>query len=143
MARTVESWVMYALLDALAAALATILAKIGLQRVDSITATALRSVVMMVFAVTVMLYFRGTAYVKSVTEKEYIFIVLSGVAGGLSWIFYFLALQRGDASSVAMIDRSSILFILVLSILLLHEELTLKKAISMALIAAALYLLLI
>lgn len=138
-----ESWVIYALLDALAAALATILAKIGLQNVDSITATALRSIVMTVFAVGIMLYFRGVAYVGRITSMEYIFIILSGVAGGLSWIFYFLALQKGDTSIVAMIDRSSILFIILFSLVLLHEELTLKKAISVALIAIALYLLII
>ncbi|AFL67074.1 EamA family transporter [Desulfurococcus amylolyticus] len=138
-----ESWIIYALLDALAAALATILAKIGLQNVDSITATALRSIVMTVFAVSIMLYFRGVAYVGRITSMEYIFIILSGVAGGLSWIFYFLALQKGDTSTVAMIDRSSILFIILFSVILLHEELTLKKAISVALIAIALYLLII
>ncbi|ADV65406.1 protein of unknown function DUF6 transmembrane [Desulfurococcus mucosus DSM 2162] len=136
-----EQWVVYALLDALAAALATILAKMGLQRVDSVTATALRSIVMMFFAVGIMLYFRGVEHVKGITQVEYLFIVLSGVAGGLSWIFYFIALQKGDASSVAMIDRSSILFIILLSVLILHEELTWKKAVSAILIAAALYLL--
>jgi len=138
-----ESWVIYALLDAIAAALATILAKIGLQNVDSIAATALRSVVMMVFALGVMMYFRGASALKSVGQVEYLFIILSGIAGGLSWIFYFIALQKGEASSVAIIDRSSVLFIIVFSIILLHEELTLKKAVSVVLITIALYLLII
>lgn len=90
-----EDWVLYALLDAFMAALATIFAKIGLQHVDSVTATALRSVVMMVFAVGVMFAFRGTGFVSTITSREALFIILSGVAGGASWVLYFLALQKG------------------------------------------------
>lgn len=115
-----EDWVIYALLDALMAALATIFAKIGLQHVDSVTATALRSIVMMVFAVVVMLTFRGTGFVSSITSREAFFVVLSGVAGGASWVLYFLALQKGETTPVAIIDKSSLLFVIALSVIILH-----------------------
>jgi transporter family protein len=84
--------VLYALLDALMAAPATIFAKIGLQHVDSLTGTALRSIVMMVLSIVVMLVFRGTGFVSSITSRKAVFIVLSGVAGGASWVLHLLAL---------------------------------------------------
>jgi len=136
-----EDWVIYALLDALMAALATIFAKIGLQHVDSVTATALRSIVMMVFAVVVMLTFRGTGFVSSITSREAFFIVLSGVAGGASWVLYFLAPQKGETTPVAIIDKSSLLFVIALSVIILHEQLTLKKIVASAFMIVAIYLL--
>ncbi|MEM0378805.1 MAG: EamA family transporter [Thermosphaera sp.] len=136
-----EDWVLYALLDAFMAALATIFAKIGLQHVDSVTATALRSVVMMVFAVGVMFAFRGTGFVSTITSREALFIILSGVAGGASWVLYFLALQKGETTPVSIIDKSSLLFVIILSILILHEEITIKKIAASALMIAAIYLL--
>lgn len=138
-----ESWVLFALLSAIMAALATIFAKVGLQKVDSITATALRSVIMMLLAISIMIFVRGFEAVKSLTQSEIIFIVLSGIAGGLSWIFYFLALQKGEASLVSAIDRASLLFVLLFAIIFLHEELTLKKILSIALITIALYLIIL
>jgi transporter family protein len=136
-----ENWVLYALLDALMAALATIFAKIGLQYVDSLTGTALRSIVMMVFSIVVMLVFRGTDFVLSITSREAVFIVLSGVAGGASWVLYFLALQKGETTPVALIDKSSLLFVIALSVIILHEQLTVKKIVASALMIAAIYLL--
>ncbi|ADG91242.1 EamA family transporter [Thermosphaera aggregans] len=136
-----ENWVLYALLDALMAALATIFAKIGLQHVDSLTGTALRSIVMMVFSIVVMLVFRGTNFVSSITSREAVFIVLSGVAGGASWVLYFLALQKGETTPVAIIDKSSLLFVIALSVIILHEQLTVKKIVASALMIAAIYLL--
>jgi len=138
-----ESWVLFALLSAIMAALATIFAKVGLQKVDSITATALRSVIMMLLAISIMIFVRGFEAVKSLTQSEIIFIVLSGIAGGLSWIFYFLALQKGEASLVSAIDRASLLFVLLFAIIFLHEELTLKKILSIVLITIALYLIIL
>lgn len=136
-----SDWLIYAILSAFTASLATILAKMGLQHVDSVTATALRSIVMMFFAIGIMLAFRGTEFISSITSKEALFIVLSGVAGGASWVFYFLALQKGETTPVAIIDKSSLLFIIVLSFLILHEEITLKKALASALMLMAMYLL--
>jgi transporter family protein len=136
-----ENWALYALLDALMAALATIFAKIGLQHVDSLTGTALRSIVMMVFSIVVMLVFRGTGFVSNITSREAVFIVLSGVAGGASWVLYFLALQKGETTPVALIDKSSLLFVIALSVIILHEQLTVKKIVASALMIAAIYLL--
>jgi len=138
-----ESWILYALLSAIMAALATIFAKVGLQKVDSITSTALRSVIMMLLATNIMIFVKGFEAVKSLTQSEIIFIILSGIAGGLSWIFYFLALQKGEASLVSAIDRASLLFVLLFAIIFLHEELTLKKILSIALITIALYLIIL
>ncbi|MEM1628969.1 MAG: EamA family transporter [Desulfurococcaceae archaeon] len=134
-------WAIYALMSAFTAALATILAKIGLQGVDSITATALRSIVMTFLAFTVLYFHRGLRDVFNLTQREYLFIVLSGVAGGASWIFYFTALQKGEASKIALIDRASLLFVLVLSILILSEEITPRKLIATLLIFTALVIL--
>jgi transporter family protein len=133
--------VLYALLDALMAALATIFAKIGLQHVGLLTGTALRSIVMMVFSIVVMLVFRGTDFVLSITSREAVFIVLSGVAGGASWVLYFPALQKGETMPVAIIDKSSLLFVIALSVIILHEQLTVKKIVASALMIAAIYLL--
>jgi len=111
------------LLDALMAALATIFAKIGLQHVDSLTGTALRSIVMMVFSIVVMLVFRGTGFVSSVSSREAVFIALGGVAGGASWVLHLLAPQKGEATPVAFIDKSSLLFLIALSVIILREHL--------------------
>ncbi|ABL78590.1 protein of unknown function DUF6, transmembrane [Thermofilum pendens Hrk 5] len=136
-----NEWFLLALLDAFFAALATIFAKIGLQNVDSITATALRSVVMMLFAVGMMLAFRGTGFVSTITSREALYILLSGIAGGASWVLYFLALQKGETTPVSLVDKSSLAFVVLLSVLILHEELTVKKIIAVGLVLAAIYIL--
>lgn len=132
---------LYASLDALMAALKTVFAKIGLQHVDSLTGTALRSKVMMVFSIVVMLVFRGTGFVSSITSREAVFIVLSGVAGGASWVLHLLAPQKGETTPLALIDKSSLLFVIALSVIILHEQLTVKKIVASALMIAAIYLL--
>jgi len=136
------SWISLAILSSLTAALSTIFAKIGLQKIDPLISTALRSIIITVFTLLVALYVtRNTNLVKSLTNREIIFIILSGVAGGLSWIFYFMALQKGYTSAVAAIDRSSILFILLFSILFLHESITVSKVLAIILITVGLFLL--
>jgi transporter family protein len=134
-------WFIYALLGAIAAALASIFAKMGLQNVDSITATALRSIVMTIMVFAVLYFTRGYSGLTNLTQREYLFILLSGLAGGASWILYFIALQRGEASRVAIVDRSSVLFVIVLATLILQEELTVKKIIAAVLVFSALVLL--
>ncbi len=134
------AWFIYALLDALFAALATIFAKMGLSRVDPVVATGLRSVIMMLFTVSLMLFMRDKTLITSLTSREILFIVLSGVAGALSWLLYFVALQYGKAVNVAVVDRSSVLFVVVLAALVLGEEITLKKAIAAGLVLIALIL---
>jgi len=136
-----NEWLILAVLDAFFAALATIFAKIGLQNVDSMTATALRSIVMMFFAVGMMLACRGTGFISSITSREAIYIILSGIAGGASWILYFLALQKGETTPVSLVDKSSLAFVVLLSVLVLHEELTLKKIVAVGLVLAAIYIL--
>ncbi|MEZ0345466.1 MAG: EamA family transporter [Infirmifilum sp.] len=134
------TWFIYALLDALFAALATIFAKMGLSKVDPVVATGLRSIVMMLFTVSLMLLIRDKALISSLTSREILFIILSGVAGALSWLLYFVALQYGKAVNVAVVDRSSILFIIILAALILGEEITLKKGIAAILVLIALIL---
>lgn len=134
-------WFIYALLGAIAAALASIFAKMGLQNVDSITATALRSIVMTIMVFAVLYFTRGYSGLTNLTQREYLFILLSGLAGGASWILYFIALQRGEAGRVAIVDRSSVLFVIVLATLILQEELTVKKIIAAVLVFSALVLL--
>jgi len=136
------SWITLAILSSLMAALSTIFAKIGLQKVDPIVATALRSIIITVFAILLALYVtKNTSTIKSLTTHETVFIILSAIAGGLSWVFYFMALQKGEASVVAAIDKSSILFILLFSILFLHESVTINKVLAIILISIGLFLL--
>lgn len=137
-----EEWFIYGILSALAAALATIFAKIGLQRVDPLIATAIRSVIMTILVFTTLGVFRGYSGMGDLSRNELLFIVLSGLSGGASWILYFAALQKGEASRVALIDRSSVLFVLIMSFIILHEAVTIKKLVAAGLIIIALLLLL-
>ncbi|MGC9133114.1 MAG: EamA family transporter [Nanopusillaceae archaeon] len=136
-----ESWYIYAILDSLFAAFAAIFAKIGLENVNSLTAAAIRSIFMMVFILIIALSLEKSSFFTSFSSKNIIFIILSAIAGALSWIFYFLALQKGDVVPVAVIDRSSILFVIILSILLLNENLSTKTIIASIFIVIGIYLL--
>jgi transporter family protein len=131
-----SGWVLYALLSAFFAALTTILAKIGVAGVSSNLATAIRTVVILVIAwgwVAVTGEVRGLG---EVSRKTLLFLGLSGVATGLSWLFYFRALQEGPASVVAPIDKSSLAMVLVLSVIFLGEALTWKTVLGTLLIVA-------
>ena len=127
-------WFVLAVLDAFFAALVAIFAKIGLKGVDSNVATALRAIVMTVFIVGFVVAMGKGPQLTQLTSKDMIFIVLSGVAGAISWLLYFAALKMADASKVAPVDRASLLFVLVLSALLLGEKITLKTALAGTLI---------
>jgi transporter family protein len=127
-------WFVLAVLDAFFAALVAIFAKVGLQGVDSNVATAVRAIVMTVFMVGFVIAIGKGPQLTQLTSKDMVFIVLSGVAGAISWLLYFAALKMADASKVAPVDRASLLFVLVLSALLLGEQITLKTAIAGALI---------
>ncbi len=118
------SWLYYALLAALCAALATIFAKVGLKDVDSLTATGIRSIIMTAMILLFLMVLMGSGYWRpsGLRGSAWLYIVLSGLAGAASWILYFKALRLGEASKVAFIDRSSVLFVLFLSILLLGEK---------------------
>ncbi|MEM4717361.1 MAG: EamA family transporter [Desulfurococcaceae archaeon] len=137
-----EEWFIYGIISALTAALATIFAKIGLQRVDPLLATTIRSIIMTILVIMSLSVFKGYSGISDLSRNEILYIVLSGLSGGASWILYFIALQKGEASKVALVDRSSVLFVLILSFIILHESITIKKLVAAGLIITALFLLL-
>ena len=123
-------WWIYALLSALFAALTAIFAKIGMKGVDTDLATAVRTVVVLVLAWSIAFFRGGTDSIMTLTKNNIIFLVLSGMATGLSWIFYFRALQLGKVSQVASIDKLSVALAIIFSIMFLGETITLKTAIG-------------
>ena len=129
-------WLLYALLSALFAALVAIFAKIGLQGVDTNLATAIRAFIMFVFLFIVILVQGKLAEISSIisTSKVLWFIVLSGIAGALSWMFYFIALKYGSVGQVVTIDRLSIVFAIVFAFLILNEKISLQKGLGVLLI---------
>jgi bacterial/archaeal transporter family protein len=129
-------WWIYALLSALFAALTAIFAKVGIKGVDTDLATAIRTVVILVIAWGIA-FFRGSAAtIYTLTRQNIIFLCLSGIATGLSWIFYFKALQLGKVSQVAPVDKMSVALAIIFSIIFLGETLTIKMAIGATLIIA-------
>jgi transporter family protein len=130
----INMWYIYALLSALFAALTAIFAKVGVKDVNSDLATAIRTVVILIIAWGVV-FVRGSISSSTVlTKSNWIFLTLSGIATGLSWIFYFKALQVGKVSQVAPVDKLSVAIAIVLSVVFLKEALTLKMAIGAVLI---------
>lgn len=115
-------WVMFALLSALAAAATAILAKIGVKNVDSNLATAIRTLVLVIFVWGIVLVKGQAGGIKSLDRTSIIFLILSGIATGISWLFYFRALQLGPASKVAPIDKLSLVFTIILASLILKEK---------------------
>lgn len=136
-------WFILALLSAFFAALVSIFAKIGLRGVDSNVATAARAMIMMLLIVIVVISTGKGHQLTQFTSRDMGFIVLSGIAGALSWLFYFAALKLADASKVAPIDRASVLFVIVLSVLLLDEKITLTTATAAVLIFIGVLLLVV
>jgi transporter family protein len=127
-------WIFYALGSAVFAALVAIFGKIGLKNVDSTLATTIRSIVMALFLVTVTLSLKKFSNIETLYGKPIIFIILSGIAGALSWLFYFFAIKSGPVSGVVAIDRTSVVFALILAALFLGESFTLKTALGGVLI---------
>ena len=123
-------WWIYALLSAFFAALTAIFAKVGIKGVDSDLATAIRTVVILVIAWSIAFIRGGVATIGSLSRQNLIFLCLSGVATGLSWIFYFKALQLGKVSQVAPVDKLSVALAIILSALFLGEALTWKNAVG-------------
>ncbi|MFP3985417.1 MAG: EamA family transporter [Candidatus Bathyarchaeia archaeon] len=134
-------WFFLAALSAFFAALVAIFAKIGLQGADSTVATAARVIVMMIFIVAFVTATGKGHQLTQFANKDMLFIVLSGIAGALSWLFYFAALKIADASKVAIIDRASVLIVIVLSAFILGEKITPKTAAAGTLIFLGLLLL--
>ncbi|RWY55525.1 EamA family transporter [Mucilaginibacter gilvus] len=129
-------WWIYALLSAVFAALTAIFAKIGIKGVDTDLATAIRTVVILLIAWAIVLVKGAGSGIGSLTRLNWIFLVLSGCATGLSWIFYFKALQLGKVSQVAPVDKLSVAIAIILSVIFLGEPLTLKSASGAVLIIA-------
>jgi len=127
-------WKFYAILSAVFAALTAIFAKIGIKNVNSDLATAIRTVVILLITWGIVFFGQKAAGIKDLTRLNWTFLVLSGVATGLSWLFYFKALQFGEVSKVASIDKLSVVFVLLLSIFILREPLNLKVIIGALLI---------
>lgn len=120
----IPSWLIYALLSAFFAALVSILAKIGIKGVDSNLATAIRTVVIILFAWGIV-FFQGTLpQLARLNRTNLIFLVLSGLATGLSWIFYFKALQLGEVNKIVPIDRFSLVLATLLAVIFLGEKVT-------------------
>ena len=127
-------WWIYALFSAFFAALTAIFAKVGIKNVDTDLATAIRTVVILILAWGIVFFRGGTNSISSLTKHNLIFLVLSGIATGLSWIFYFKALQLGKVSQVAPVDKLSVALAIILSVVFLKEALTLKIAMGAILI---------
>lgn len=123
-------WVIYALLSALFAALTSILAKIGIENINSNLATAIRTVVVLVMAWGIVLINGSINQIGNITQKSWIFLILSGIATGLSWLFYYKALQIGDASKVVPIDKFSVVITMVLAFVILKEAVTIKTVVG-------------
>jgi transporter family protein len=117
------TWFIWALLSAFFAGLTAILAKIGVENVNSNLATAIRTVVILVFAWTIVL-FTKTQSLSTIGRRTWIFLILSGFATGLSWLCYFRALQLGEASQVAPVDKLSVVIAIILAAIFLHEHMT-------------------
>lgn len=127
-------WFIFALLSAIFAALTSILAKVGIKDVNSNLATAIRTVVVVVMAWGMVFLTNGQRGIAQISRKSWIFLILSGLATGASWLCYYRALQIGDASKVVPIDKLSVVITLVLAFVFLHEEFTLKSLIGCILI---------
>lgn len=130
-------WLLYSILSAITAALVAIFGKIGLENIDSNSATAIRSVIMALFLVGVIAVQGKFAEVGEIlTQKKALsFIVLSGVAGALSWLFYFLALKYGKVSQVSPIDKFSVVIAVILAVVFLGEKISWLNGMGVALIA--------
>ncbi|MDJ1479574.1 EamA family transporter [Cytophagaceae bacterium YF14B1] len=127
-------WWIYALLSAVFAALTTILAKVGIKGVNSDLATAIRTLVVVILAWIIVWSKREAKGLITLTQVNWIFLILSGLATGFSWLCYFKALQLGDVSKVAPTDKLSVALAIVLSVIFLGETLTVKTAIGASLI---------
>ena len=129
-------WFWFALGSAVFAALTSILAKIGIEGVSSNLATAIRTCVVLIMAWGMVLLTNSQGGIKSISPKTWIFLILSGLATGASWLCYYKALKVGEASKVVPIDKLSVIITLVLAFVFLHEKFTAKSLIGCALIGA-------
>ena len=129
-------WWIFALLSAVFAALTSILAKVGIEDVDSTLATAIRTGAVVGMSWLMVFITNTQSGISSISKKSWIFLILSGLATGASWLCYYKAIQMGDVSKVVPIDKLSVLFTLILAFIFLHEEFNVKSRIGSILITA-------
>ena len=129
-------WVIFAFLSAVFAALTSILAKVGIEGVNSNLATAVRTVVVLAMAWGMVFITNTQDGIMDISKKSWIFLILSGLATGASWLCYYKALQAGEASKVVPIDKLSVVITLILAVIFLHENINVKSIIGALLITA-------
>ena len=129
-------WFLFAILSALFAAFTSILAKIGIEGVNSNLATAIRTVVVVIMSWGMVFLTNAQSGIPEISKKSWIFLVLSGLATGASWLCYYRALQIGEASKVGPVDKLSVVITLLLAFILLHEQFTAKSLVGCMLIGA-------
>lgn len=129
-------WFVFALLSAVFAALTSILAKIGIDGVNSNLATAIRTVVVVAMAWGMVFLTHAQTGISAISRKSWLFLILSGLATGASWLCYYRALQLGEASKVVPIDKLSVVLTMVLAFVFLHEEFTVRSVVGCVLIGA-------
>lgn len=129
-------WWIFALLSAVFAALTSILAKVGIEDVDSTLATAIRTVAVVGMSWLMVFITNTQSGISSISKKSWIFLILSGLATGASWLCYYKAIQMGEVSKVVPIDKLSVLFTLILAFIFLHEEFNVKSLIGSIFITA-------
>lgn len=129
-------WFLFALGSAVFAALTSILAKIGIEGVNSTLATAIRTIVVLVMSWGMVFITNTQGGIRDISTRSWVFLILSGLATGASWLCYYHALQIGDASMVVPVDKLSVVITLVLAFVFLHEPFTMKSLIGCVLITA-------
>ena len=129
-------WMLFAILSAVFAALTSILAKVGIDGVNSNLATAIRTVVVVIMAWGMVFLTNAQSGLDEISRKSWLFLILSGLATGASWLFYYRALQIGEASKVVPIDKLRVVITLVLAFVFLHEQVTPKSLLGCVLIGA-------
>ena len=129
-------WFVFALLSAVFAALTSVLAKVGIEGVNSNLATALRTCVVLAMAWLMVFITHAQSGIGSIGRKSWVFLILSGLATGASWLCYYKAIQMGSVSKVAPIDKLSVVITLILAVIFLHEDFTVRSAIGAVLITA-------
>lgn len=133
-------WIIFAFGSAVFAGITSILAKCGIQKTDSTVATALRTIIVLIFSWLMVFVTGSQSQIGFISGKSWLFLVLSGISTGASWLCYFRALQSGDINKVVPIDKSSVILTILLAFIFLHEEINLSKAIGVVLIGIGTFL---
>ena len=136
-------WWIYAVGSAVFAALTSILAKIGIENVNSNLATAIRTIVVLILAWGMVFLTGSQSGIKEISSKSWLFLILAGLATGASWLFYYRALQLGEASKVVPIDKLSVVISMVLAFVILHETVSLKTVLGGILITAGTFVMIL